>query len=65
MPPKIFLSVPTDTEVREKWYQQLDETVGYKLNRSRSAALHCCEDHFDVSYKCFLFRDLLLIFGVH
>lgn len=43
-PQKIFLFVPLDVKLRNKWFQAVR-----RPNPKTTTYFFCCEDHFDVS----------------
>lgn len=54
-PTKLFFSVPRHEEKRREWCQIMKrEPLSTATNR------YCCEDHFDVSLKSYLFENFYI-----
>lgn len=52
-PEKIFISVPYNEEIRKKWCDAIRRNNKITPPLSNKTHRYCCEDHFNVSVRCF------------
>lgn len=52
-PDKLFFFVPQDIKIRKKWFQ-----IAKRSDEPAKSHYYCCEDHFNVLEKVFLFNAI-------